>query len=501
LSLREVFVHAHELIDIPISPPPAAAGMMRLLTVLLARMTGLDRIIDADEWSDVRDDLLKQGRLDPTEHVDRYFDQWTTRFDLFHPEHPFLQEPRLLEQCRNTKGEQVSSGLNKLVLGRAAGQAFVWRAHTTDQDPPPVAPEEAFVSLLNWLYYGPPGRCTSRHVPGLDKPIADTKGAPLRGSVSFHPWGSSLWETLLIGMPFVAPTGEDKPPWDRERHLDSLGVPPPAHGLASTLTGRFRHAVLLTPAPDGRSVIDARITWAWREDQAPTQDPYLIYQPSKDSSETLFALSARADRAVWRELDTLLRDTHDPMGRQRPAVFTSLEKLDYDTSPVEVADVRIRSFGFDQDRSQVKDRQYFSGTTPPLLNLLRHRDDETAVRLGESITAAEQTGRNLDLALTLAWARMSRTKTDAKRRDHGVPWLHEGMGQYWQEAETLFWDTMQAASPPDRSVRNSFIVLALRVYGTTTKAHARSLQQIKAVESARHLIVRGWQSDHPKEEE
>src|SRR5690606_41066344 len=55
----------------------------------------------------------------------------------------FLQDARLLEQCRNPQGDQVSSGVNKLVLNRAAGQAFVWHSHTVDADPSPVPAAEA----------------------------------------------------------------------------------------------------------------------------------------------------------------------------------------------------------------------------------------------------------------------------------------------------------------------------------------------------------------------
>lgn len=126
ISVRELFLHAHKIVDVQVSPPPAAVGVLR---VLLARMTKLNEISNSDEWSDGRDELLRQGELDPNT-VNGYFDKYRGRCDLFHPEYPFLQDPRLAQQCRNSQGELVASGVNKLVLGRAARQAFVWRSQT-----------------------------------------------------------------------------------------------------------------------------------------------------------------------------------------------------------------------------------------------------------------------------------------------------------------------------------------------------------------------------------
>ncbi|WP_442973898.1 type I-E CRISPR-associated protein Cse1/CasA [Saccharothrix sp. ST-888] len=52
----------------------------------------------------------------------RYFADRHDRFDLYHPRHPFLQDPRVAADCKGT------SGINRLVIGGASGSARPWFA-------------------------------------------------------------------------------------------------------------------------------------------------------------------------------------------------------------------------------------------------------------------------------------------------------------------------------------------------------------------------------------
>ncbi|ASO20768.1 CRISPR system Cascade subunit CasA [Actinoalloteichus hoggarensis] len=494
VSLQQLLVHAHEIADLSLSSPPAESALLRVLAVLTARITGLDGIDDVESWCDRRDEVLRAGRLDPAA-IDRYLSRYPGRFDLF-GDRPFLQDARLRAECRNTRGEPATSGVNKLMLGRSAGQSFVWQSHTTDDDPPPAPAAEAFAALLAWLFYGPGGRCTSRWAPGQDKPAADTRISPLRGTTSFHPWGSSLFETLLIGLPFLPSDADDLAPWEEDDYPDPLGMTPPPRGIARLLVGRCRHALLLTPSDDGRAVVDARITWASRREPVPALDPFLIHRANSKDPNTLFAEYASADRAAWRDLDALVGRRSDAATakRRRPAVFDTLAELAYDGSPVDVDAVRIRALGFDQDRSQAKDHQYFGGTTPPVLRLLTADDAERSVRVTTAIDAAEAVGANLRAAFAAAWAAITRSPLKPKQRDDGVPWLYPGMTRYWARAESRFWATVTAPEPPQEHPRNLNIQIALHVYSELTDGYARSPEEIRAVEIARRLLLRGWKT-------
>ncbi|MBA0127239.1 type I-E CRISPR-associated protein Cse1/CasA [Haloechinothrix sp. YIM 98757] len=499
VSLRALFACAHDIADIRVPLPPAESGLLRILYVLTARITGLDRIVDRDDWLDHRDSVLRAGCFD-ARAIDAYLDRCAARFELFHTatEWPFLQDPRLLSECRNTKGHPVSSGVNKLVSGRAAGNAFVWQSHTRDADAPPVAAPDALWSMLAVLFYGEPGRCTSRQVGSVSK--ADTKAAPLRATTSFHPLGRNLFETLLLGLVHEPSTEQDVAPWEAPELPDPLGVPGEPAGIASLLTGRFRHAVLLRPNEDGSAVTDARITWAWRYEHGPARDPYVLYRANRTADEPPSAEHARADRAVWRDLDALLRKTRESgtartLTRYRPRVFDDVEELEHGSGPIDIGEVAIRAIGFDQDRSQAKNRQYYVASTPPVLDMLEGISADRADRVARVREAAERAGDRLREALRGAWRDVTRSKLDGKARDEGVPWLHRGMAEYWDSAEPVFWQLVRADDRPDGSIRNLFVRRALNAYDRATASRAHALEDIKTLEFNRGRIMRAWHTE------
>src|SRR5690606_34019413 len=145
LGLRDVIVRSHELADVELPLPPASAVLWRMLALITARITGLDQAPGKNpksRWQARRARLLSEGRLDPAA-VDAYFAEHAGRFDLFHPERPWLQDPRLREECPK------SSGVNKLAWGRTAGQNQVWLGgHHHDLDPRPLDTAEAAWHLL-----------------------------------------------------------------------------------------------------------------------------------------------------------------------------------------------------------------------------------------------------------------------------------------------------------------------------------------------------------------
>ncbi|GAA0523048.1 type I-E CRISPR-associated protein Cse1/CasA [Saccharopolyspora thermophila] len=486
VSLRGLLVHAADIADVQVPHPPALAGLLRVLYVLAARITGLDRIGDAGQWEDRREELLDSGDGFEAAAVEDYFARYPGRFELFHTatDRPFLQDKRLLEECRNTKGQASSSGVNKLVLGRAAGQSLVWLSHTNDAQPVALPAEEAVFSLLTWLYYGAPGRCTPRQVGKVNE--ASTKAGPLRGTVSYHPLGESLFETLLLGMPYRPSDGDDRAPWEDEL-CDPLGPPPEATGIARVLTGRFQHALLLSPSQDGAFVEDARITWAWRHPHGPVKDPFLIYRTAKDSGLP-FPESAEATRAVWRDLDGLLAEDTT---RERPDAFRQLDVIMLDRR----RPVRLTALGFEQDRSQAKDRQFYAATTPALQKQWRaaYSGGELWHRLRRALTAAETSGKQLQVALSSVWRELSKTARAARVRDEGVPWLHTGMTGYWSAAEAQFWHIVQAETPPAGSLSNRFIRCALDAYDKVTRNLNRTGPAVKVVEKHRRGLWRGWE--------
>ncbi|MDG4827687.1 type I-E CRISPR-associated protein Cse1/CasA [Solwaraspora sp. WMMD1047] len=459
VGLRELYLRAHEFDDLVVPVPPAASGLWRILYAITARLTGLDK---RSSWAERQGHVLDRRRFDP-ESVTAYFDQYRNSFDLFHPERPWLQDPRLRSQCAKT------SGVNKLVFGRPAGNAQVWFGHYNDLAPLPLPAAEAAWHLVAQLYYGASGRCTSREVDG--QKFANSNAGPLRSAMSYHPLGGALFESLVLGVPGEH-TANDEPdlcPWERPALLDPLAPPPALTWPGGLLTGRFQHAVLLVPDEDGRVVTDAYLTWGRRTPPMQTPDPYVIRRFSKQGS--WYQLPADGSRALWRDVPALLCDITDES--QRPRILVSAQDFDE-------GEQRVRAFGFDQD-GQAKDRQWFTSVTPPILRWMIKYDEEAAVESVTVVKAAEDVGNVLAYLMKLAW----QESTDVK--DRVGPWVARVKTHYWPRAEDLFWSHLHNRTWA--TARKSYRQLGHEAIDWATNGEAHLPRFAAAIDKAHHRLT------------
>lgn len=497
VGLRELFVRAHEFDGLAVALPPAASGLMRVLCAMAARITDLHVLTDGDPntWLDQRYDLLEGEAAFAPERVHAYFDEHADGLRLHDPLRPFLQDPRLEQECAG------SSGVNKLVLARPAGNNQVFFGHFTDAEQVPLPPGEATLHLIALLYYGPSGQCTPRTVNG--QRFGNTMAGPLRRALSCHPLGRNLYETLLLGVPAPEtwPQGATHPdtcPWERTELATPLEPPPPAAGPRSMLADQFQHAILLRSAPDGRGVVDTKITWGFRHNRPAYRDPYLIWDESKDG--TLRPRDAVAERALWRDLDAMILLNRGSGGR-RPPIFDGLTGAQL--PPNVFRELRVVAYGFDQD-GQTRDRTCFSATTPPLFALLDTSDAEDDTRLAlevkEGREAAEKAAWHLSTALRAAWRAYTTPFADERPGPPGRtaapgknsmpkgtgPWPEAALATYWPVAEEQFWNLLDAEDFSD--ALPAFGRIALRVYDEVTAPVAAQPRGAKARESARGLV-------------
>lgn len=469
IGVRDLLLRANEIADLDIPVPPAASGMWRVLYTIAARVTGLDLPDDLASWRTERRAVLKRRKFEQKD-VENYLDEIGDRFFLRGPR-PFLQDPRLAEQC------PTSSGLNKLIFPRPSGNNHAWWQHTSDERPAPIGPREALWWLLAQLYYGASGQCTPRTVDG--QRFGNCYAGPLRTAISFHPLGRTLFESLVIGIPAPTSEAEDRDAWWETELPDPVSAGSTATGRAvrgtgSLLTGRFSHAALLVWAEHAPLVTDAYLTWG-RRSPVEAVDPYVIRNTSQQGST--YDRPASAERALWRDLDALLIDGTDE-GTKQPAVFTHLGSL----TSEQRAGLRVRAYGFDQD-GQVNNRQYFTAVTPPSF---RHLEPEAAKRLRDSRLAAEITARRLAVAAKTAWFESASNLGAPPDRTRTGPWSPRALAVYWPQAEKTFWsmiDDPGAAADPYRA----FVVLAVSaledVAGTASAAPAgaKALNHAKAI--------------------
>lgn len=492
VGLRTLLERSHEISTLAITEPPAHAAVLRILYALTARVCGLDEDDDGSgqDWSQRRFAVLDAGRL-PADGIAAYLDTWAHRMRLFDAERPWMQDPRLAGQCDPKR----SAGVNKLVPTRPSGNNHAWFTHVQDADPEPVPAAEAALSLLTWHYYGPSGRGSARTVNGTA--TASMKAGPLRGALSYHPEGGTLFETLLSGLirpePQVRRT-QDRCMWEWEDLPDPDAAPPTVQGPCSRLTAVSQHALLLVPDPDDTTTVgDAFITWAYRDGRLPRDDPYLIWQVSQQGNP--YPRPADAGRALWRDLDALL--LLEPGGSaqaRRPEVFAyghALEVSDELERPL-----AVRALGFDQD-GQAKDRQFVAGVTPPVLDHADKDSPATQPAVGRLRRTGEMFGRRVEYAAR----RACQLYTGEAKPKEAEAWVARAAALYWPQAEGEFWNRFAGldrdgsaraeAGLDGAAARTAFQRIAERAYEQVTRHVCHTQRGARAVADARIELYGG----------
>ncbi|MFI9833754.1 type I-E CRISPR-associated protein Cse1/CasA [Streptomyces sp. NPDC051913] len=473
LGLRELLLHAHDIEDLALPLPPAASGLLRVLTAIVARITELDDPeMSAGAWAACRRALLEQPHGFDADAIHAYFDRYT--WDLFDPVRPFLQDPRLRTQCT------ARAGVNKLVFGRPEGNNLAWLSPHTDTSPHPVPTEQALWHLLIHHYYGGAGTCSVRTVAG--RSLSKAKSGPLRSSVSFHPLGRTLYETLLAHLPKPAdhwPEAADRCPWEEPELPDPLAPPSPVTWPGQLLTGRSNHALLLIPSADGRQVTDAYVTTA-RDTKLPALDPYLIHEATARGTGERIPREADADKALWRDLDALCLAGDEDAAVQRPDAFTTLNDLPAGLR----AQLRVRVHGFDQE-GWTRNRTWYTALTPPIWPWTQEHDPGMAERIAECRTAAEAVGALLEEVSKDAWRTITTPSGGSRpaRAPKRLPlWTKHTSTSYWPRAERVFWHLLDHPEPDARTAFATEAVAVLRE--VTRPVVARHFPAARAVAQA-----------------
>ncbi|MEU0237749.1 type I-E CRISPR-associated protein Cse1/CasA [Nocardiopsis sp. NPDC006198] len=414
-GLARLLTDAHRL-SVQVRGPEYTA-LMRVLTVLAARISGLDAHTSEEGFAAHRARVLAEGRLDAAA-VEDYFAGNADAFDLFAPGRPWMQDPRLKSACPKT------SGLWKLAWGRGTPDRpahFWWGPLDL-----PIPAAQAVLDLLTQLMFGAGGKVTARETAPGGKRASTAGMGPLRGSVSYHPHGSTLFESLLLGMPYAPRTGDDPAPWEGPLPDPMAPVPAPT-GLATLLLGRARHAILLEADPDGTRVLDAWVTWGAQAAEEQVRDPFqLSFERSIGGRAVPLG---QGQRPVWRDLPALV----DPASA--PPAWTRL----FEDAPALAVPPRLGLYasGMEQDRGKSRDHDTIGHLYFDVGADLLDADRRTA--LVERATRAEEALQALEEALAL-------THRLTRRPSKGE--AHDIVLQFQRDAETY---VLRAAGPDPRS--------------------------------------------------
>jgi CRISPR system Cascade subunit CasA len=290
VGLLELFDQAGQIRALAETSPPSLIALYRLLLAITHR--ALSRLPNG--WKDRdRADWYRRGL--PLEALHGYLEQWRDRFWLIHSEHPFMQVAAL------ATAEETRDHLKpwtQISLASATGNAPVLFDHSFDSKPTRIGPGLAIRALLGFLQFAP---------GGLVKVVRDSdKAGPLANSAASVPTGTTLQETLSLGLHPCSRGDRDIPSWERPSPtLDNLRAEPQLAPGENDRYTRLSRAVLLRCNDDGWiEKIHFAAGIALAEDvNAP--DPMVSYRAG---TEKLVRLSFRDGRAFWRDLPALVPD-------------------------------------------------------------------------------------------------------------------------------------------------------------------------------------------------
>jgi CRISPR system Cascade subunit CasA len=317
-SIRNTLARAHQFRAITHESPLVGVSVLRLLLAILHRVYGpRDPAAWAALWTAPSFDMVP---------LDSYFQKWSARFDLFHPNRPFYQDASI--------PASVAVPVSKLVHSSASGNNPTLFDHSFDADGATLPAPEAALQLLVQQVFAVGGLVTEdRSIPGSKS----AEAAPTLKAILCAVAGHNLFETLLLNLRRYDPLREipfgnsgDIPAWESS-HPAQVRQRPPA-GWLDLLTWQSRR-ILLCPAGDSDAPVvtrvvvmkgehilpafslagrDSMIGWHRLADPRPGADPWI-------------PVSIREGKAIWRDAHTLFGEFAEHSSR--PPILNWLGEL------------------------------------------------------------------------------------------------------------------------------------------------------------------------------
>lgn len=385
VGLAEVLLTAHQLGRIEGDTPTMTAALYRLVLALAHRSYGpASDTVWAELW---RSEELPEGPLQG------YFARHPARFDLFHPQRPFLQCPAVVSCDVATTA--------KLVPYRAVGNNATLFDQTTARERPLLDPAEAARWLVTVHAYDPGGLKTPY---GREK---SSERAPCNNFGCVLVEGATLKDTLLLNMPVYNPEREEPAPTtraDRPAWEDTPPRPEPEMrsplGWTDLLTWPSRRVLLSSQeSPTGTVVNGVVITPGTRlRGDLPEMELMAAFRrpPAGSSSRAprpLLPVRLQQRRGVWRHsAELLLAGDQD---RQRPRALDHVaERVRAELIPGHAV-YTLRVFGQQLDKNFGAIECWFEEAVPAPVALLRAESSRVGAIIGLAVKLADEVGSAL----------------------------------------------------------------------------------------------------------
>ncbi|MER7211475.1 type I-E CRISPR-associated protein Cse1/CasA [Streptosporangium sp. NPDC000239] len=391
LGLRDVVLNAHTIRQITAETPTMTAALHRFLLAFFHRVYGPE---SEEAWQE----LWTTEQL-PTEALDTYLHRHRHRFDLFHPEVPFMQCAKLASLTPATAA--------KLVPYRAVGNNVTLFDHTTAADRVTLSPQEAARWLVTVQAFDPGGMKTPYE---KDK---SSERAPCNDFGVVVVEGENLKETLLLNALVYLPdhqkpmmtAPDDRPVWEEETGPSPRPDKRTARGWTDLLTWPSRRVLLSATGSGENTLVEGVvITPGTRLDASLIDEEWMAaFRRPRDAkgkfkkSSPILPVRLHPLRGIWRHsVELLLTDVwEEGRNRRRPAALDQIAELAERRLIPLNAVYTLRVFGQRLDSKASVIEAWMEEQVPAPVPLLRAKDENLGAIIGHAIALADDAGSAL----------------------------------------------------------------------------------------------------------
>lgn len=470
VGIFEALVHAGRYRRLVAEAPPVTAALHRLLLAVAHRAYGP---ADTEAWQRL---WCSESGL-PEDELGEYGTKWAGRFDLFHPDHPFLQCRSLaIRKGAGTDGEDIDrdfNGVAELVSYRSTGSNATLFDHTPATRRIEIPADEAARWLVTLMAYDPGGTKT---------PVSKERKSE-RGPANYFGCtlveGANLHQTLTLNLvpyavgraPTAMTTAKDSPLWERDEPSSLEPLPRDPEGWTDLLTWPSRHALLRARDTDaGPMVYEIVRTPGATLDKKklPLYELMAAYRASKPgrrSWQDLKPVKLEPLLGVWRHaVELLLRDNDgdrpttatrtaqrsgratpgvgEVFARRRPAALTHIaDSVARELIPDHTV-YTLRVFGQQLGKMAATVDAWKEESVPVPVALLRAHDEDLGELIGGAVQLADSLGRALHLLQLEYRSSFAPPKRKGERRPEEKARLSLEI-LYWPRLDAPFGDFLR----------------------------------------------------------
>ncbi len=492
LGLKKVFSLAGDIKEIQSEFPPMTASILFLLIAILYRTQKIET--DAD-W----EDLWNTGKFN-TNQFEVYFQKWHQRFDLFDPQHPFYQDPKIGQRpkdVKNLNGKELQiKSVNSLILHSSSGDSATLFDHTLEEQGQVFHLDEISRYLLMFQAFSL-GGMTSASV-SVDKYYNDSPHA--RGVVFFLR-EKNLFQSLMLNLVAkqewtIDRSSNDVPCWELNDPFQDPRTKP--EGMIDFLTWQSRRIKLIPEELEENVVVQTLYINPGLNLSTELLNPFYNYHFLESSSGNLEKKLLRfsESKALWRDSTVLL----EPKSRLRkpPEALSWVNSLRMDH--IISSEIFLSAYGLCTDPGKKKAFFYRNETFDfPLVYL---QDEELRRLLNRGLDLAKEAHNQLWGSLRQMAMLILSFNADKNEGRKPAPMDEQNMlmhwgtqDYYWKELELTFYQYIHGL-PDDHE--NAFIDWiqfvrrsAIRTFEHAVTLSGNSIPALRASAKAKRQLLSG----------